>query len=392
MKLDIQLICNDIDLYNTFNGSGFFNSVKIGGVLDLNASYANLILSDRIVGYSDLLNYLNSNQLKASKIFYLLSYTHNESHISSIMVVLKAKNIIVVPPRLTDKQILDRICQALAIDKMANRNAIAFFGADSKVGTTITAQGAAECLAENTVLKVGLLNLSGQPSFNYMQGSDGYGLDIIKTKIFNFVLSSDELKSAMIQRGGLYVLPSAKTLTDLRFYKPKHIEYLINLATGLFDIVVVDAGYYPNSGLYIGALNATQLRYMVATQQVACRAAFDMTKEQLFKVQDIDTGSMMLVINRYSEEFNLPSTYKLAEEFYKMILAAYLPNVPGVFWKTESEKRSLRGFDTFYDAQLHELVRVIATQLNIDYLPRAVPNKKRFLSSFHSLFNLGTKQ
>lgn len=379
MKQNIQLICNDIELYNVFNKSSLFNSVSIGGAFDFEKQYDNLMISDRIVGYNDLLNSINENKLKALKVFYLLSYTQNESQINSVKFVLKSKNICVIPPRLTEQQILDRVCQELSIDKSANNNVITFFGADSKVGTTITAQGVAECLAENTFMKVGFLNLSGQPSFNYIKEAEGFGLDIIKTKIFNFVLSDEELKSAMVQKGNLHILPSVKTLSDLRYYKPKHIEYLINLATGIFDIVIVDAGYYPNSGLYIGALNASNMRYLVATQQDACRTAFDLTREQLFKVQEIDTGSIMLVINRYSEDIDLPNSYKLADEVYKMVHAAFLPNIPGAFWKTERDKRTLRGFDPFYDEKLNELVKVIAAQLNIEYKPRTSGRKKRFL-------------
>lgn len=379
MKQNIQLICNDIELYNAFNNSGLFNSVGIGGMLEINKQYDNLVVSDRIVGFNDLLNSYSEGALKASKVFYLLSYSQNESQLNSMKIVLKAKNIYVVPPKLTDQQILDRVCQDLAIDKSSNNNVITFFGADSKVGTTITAQGVAECLADNTVLKVGFLNLSGQPSYNYVPDTDSFGLDIIITKIFNFVLSADELRSAMVTKGNLYILPSVKTLTDLRFYKSKHVEYLINLATGIFDIVIVDAGYYPNSGLYIGAINSTKTRYMISTQQDACRAAFALTRDQIFKVLDIDPGSIMLVVNRYSDEIDLPNTYKLADEVYKMIHAAFLPNVPGAFWKTEREKRTLRGFDAYYDAQLNELVKVIAAQLNIEYAPPAVSKKKRFL-------------
>ena len=379
MKQNIQLICNDIELYNAFNNSGLFNSVSIGGILEINKQYDNLVVSDRIVGFNDLLNSYSEGALKASKVFYLLSYSQNESQLNSMMIVLKAKNIYVVPPKLTDQQILDRVCQDLAIDKSSNNNVITFFGADSKVGTTITAQGVAECLADNTVVKVGFLNLSGQPSYNYVPDTDSFGLDIIITKIFNFVLSADELRSAMVPKGNLYILPSVKTLTDLRFYKPKHVEYLINLATGIFDIVIVDAGYYPNSGLYIGAINSTKTRYMISTQQDACQAAFALTRDQLFKVLEIDSGSIMLVVNRYSDEIDLPNTYKLADEVYKMIHAAFLPNVPGAFWKTEREKRTLRGFDAYYDAQLNELVKVIAAQLNIEYAPQVVLKKKRFL-------------
>ena len=330
------------------------------------------------MSYSDLLNSINEGKLKSLKVFYLLSYTQNESQINSVRFVLKAKNICVIPPRLTEQQILDRVCQELSIDKSAKNNVITFFGADSKVGTTITSQAVAECLAENTVMKVGFFSLSGQPSLEYVKEAEGFGMDVIKTKVFNFVLSGEELKSAMVQKGNLYILPSVKTLTDLRYYKPKHVEYLINLATSIFDIIIIDAGYCPNSGLYIGALNATNMRYLVTTQQEACRAKFDLTREQLFKIQEIDTESMMLILNRYSEDIDLPSSYELADDVYKMVHAASLPNVAGA-WKAERDRRTLRGLDPYYGEKLDEVVKVIAAQLSIEYKHQTAGRKKRFL-------------
>ena len=333
MKMNVTLICNDIQLYNSFSASELFNSVKIGSELDLDTKYDCLIISDRILGYDDLTNKLP--HIDAENIFYLLSDSRSESRINSIKYVLMSKNIFVVPPRLTDRQIIDRVCQKLDIDRLMTNNAITFFGADSKVGTTMTAQAAAEVLAAETVLKIGFLNLSGQPSFNYIPGNiEGFGMDQIKTKIFNFVLSEEELKSAMVQKGKLHILPSVKILSDLRYYKPRHVEYLINLATGIFDIVIADAGSYPNSGLFIGALNATKFRYMVTTQQESCKSAFEMTRDQVLNVLDIDTSEIMLIINRYSEL--MPNNYKLADEFYKMVHAVSLLNFPmssPVFWR-----------------------------------------------------------
>lgn len=387
MKLNIQLICNDIDLYNTFATSGLFNKVSIGGELNLDIKYDNLIISDRIIRYNDLLNYLNENKLKADKVFYLMSYSHNESQMVSVTYVFKAKNVCVIPPKLTDQQILDRVCKELSIDKSSINNVVTFLGADSKVGTTITAQAVAEILAKNTGLRIGFLNLSGQPSFNYLPDSEGFGLDIVKTKIFNFVLSADELKSAMVHVDNLYVLPSVKILTDLKLYKPKHIEYLINLASGVFDVVIVDAGYYPNSGLYIGAINASAIRYLVATQQEACKTAFEVTRDQLFKLLQIDTESFMLVVNRCSEDIDLPSPYKLADDVYKMVLAASLPNVQGAFWRTESERRTLRGFITSYDTEVNALANVIAGQLNIEPHQNNTVKRKTVLQSIISMLS-----
>jgi Flp pilus assembly CpaE family ATPase len=383
MKMKVTLICNDIQLYTTFNESELFEEAKIGSEFDPSVKYDCLIISDHILGYNDLINMLNNEQVKANNIFYMVSSDHNENQVNSIKYVLKSKNVNVIPPRLTSNQILDKVCETLKIDLIANSNVITFFGADSKVGTTITAQAIAECLANNTILNVGFLNLSGQPSFDYIPGpTDEYGIDQIKTKIFNFILTIEELKSAMITNGNLSILPSVKTLTDLRYYKPKHIEYLINLAASHFDVVIADAGYYPNSGLYIGALNATKQRYMVATQQEACRKTFELIKNQILDVLDIDTSTIMLVINRCSDLIDLPDTYKLADEVYKMVHAASLPNVNRAFFIAEVQKRTLLGLDSNYDEQLNELVKIVASQLGTEYRPVMKTKKKGLLSLF----------
>jgi hypothetical protein len=121
---------------------------------------------------------------------------------------------------------------------------------------------------------------------------------------------------------------------------------------------------------------------MVATQQEACRASFEITKEQILDVLDIDTRTIMLVINRYSNQIDLPNSYRLADEVYKMVLAASLPNAPYVFWQTEAQRKTLLGFDAAYDNQLNELVKIIAGQLGIEYKTQQKAKKKGMLNIF----------
>ena len=377
MNMNITLICNNIQLYNEFMNSQLFSSVKIGQDLNTDDKYDCIIILDKMIEYNKLLELLEENKIKSDNIFYILSSEQNEQHISSIKYVLKSKNVEVIPPRLTEKQIFDRVCDKFKIDLLTNNNVILFFGADSKVGTTITSQAVAEALAENTNYQVCFLNLSGQPSFEYInENTKGYGIDVIKTKIFNSILSKDELKSVMITKGNLSILPSVKLFTDLRHYQPSHAEYLIDLASSLFDIVIVDAGYCPNSGLYIGALNSTKQRYMVATQQESCINMFNMVKNQIFDLLDIDTNSIFLVINRFNNELHLSNFTKITNEVYKMVLAAILPNVPGGFWLSEVNKQTLRNLSSEYRKSLDNLVKIIAEQLGIKYKPPE--NKTKF--------------
>ncbi len=384
MKLNVHLICNDISLFNTFVESNLFGKVTIGTQLDFsNIETCDCVLvSDRVIGFDVLLDMIDKKQLLANKIFYLISSNYNVTQLNNLRIRLESMGVFCLPPKLTLNQILERFCQEINLDTKSNKNVVAFFGADSKVGCTITALGVAESFAENTSCTIGFLNLQGHISYNYIsENTDGYGLDNIKTKIFSSVLSEHELRSAMLCRDNLYILPGVRTLTDFRYYNTRHVEFLVDLASRMFDIVIVDAGSNPNSGLFIGALNSTSNRYMVATQQESCYKSFEVLNEQLLKVLGIDTESFILVINRYNGIFDNSLTYKLAKSNFGMTNAVILPNVNGVFWQTEVDHKTLRHYNNAeYNDMLNKLNKIIAGQLSVEYKDTLSSQKKKRFS------------
>ena len=386
MKTYVHLICNDIKLFNTFAESELFGKVTIGAQIeDTNKEpFDCVVISDRILRFNELVEVIEQGRLKANKIFYLTSNTYNSTQLNNLKIRLQSMGVFCFPPKLTLHQILEKFCQEVNIDTKSNKNVVAFFGADSKVGCTITALAVAESLAEHTSCSVGFLNLQGHISFNYLSESiDGFGMDSIKSKIFSSVLSMQELRSSMIERGNLFILPGVQTITDLRYYQPKHVEFLVNLASELFDIVIVDAGSNPNSGFYIGALNCTSNRYMIATQQESCYKAFDQVNEQILKTLSIDTETFILVINRYSGILDNAHTYKLAQANFGMTNAVVLPNVNGVFWQTEIDHKTIRNYnDTEYNNRLTELNRIIAGQLSVEYKDNLSKRKEKGLFSW----------
>lgn len=204
------------------------------------------------------------------------------------------------------------------------------------------------------------------------------------------VLSAEELKLAMYKKDNLYVLPSAHILTDLRHYKPKNVEFLVNLCSKTFDVVIIDAGWYANNGLFIGSINSSPYRYMVTTQQESSKLKYLYTKEQILKVFDINSKDIMLVINRYSDLIDLPDPYKLADESYDMVYAATLPNISGVYHETESTRRTLRGYSKDYDQALSMLTKIIANQIDIKL--KDAPEKKKSFDIFNLFKKNGNKK
>lgn len=368
----VTLITNDIELYNVFLNYKMFDKVTIASAVYREAEYDKLIVSDRLCGINELLQHIE-NGMKANKIVYLLSSSKSsQSGYNTLAALLKAHNISVLPPKLTDSQILSRFCEIINLKELKINNIVTLFGADSKVGTTLTALSLAENLAERSEGTVAFLNMSGHISYSYLDDDKGKGLDSIRTKIHNKILQQDELSQAMLQNGelkNLYILPPCKTLIDFMYYTTDHIEYIINMAAGIFDVVIVDAGWYPHNALYFGALNSTPNRYMVTTQQQSSLANHLIIRHQVLDeygitarkpegdIKEKSPENILLIANRFSEQL---STNILKE--YNMVQAVNLPNVPMAVSRVDEGNKSLRGLNKHYDRQLDKLADLVAIQ------------------------------
>ena len=367
----VTLITNDIDLFNTFSSYTLFDEVNIASGIDEKTEYGNLVVSDRLYGINQLIEIVN-NGLKANKIVYLLSSNmSSQSGYNSLAALLKSHNISVLPPKLTDTQILIKFCDLINLQERKINNVAVLFGADSKVGTTITALAMAESLADQSEGNVAVLNLSGHVSFPYVDFDESKGLDSIRSKVFNKILTQDELKEAMVQSRdlkNLYILPPGRTLIDFKYYGTDHIEYVINMAAAMFDVVIVDAGWYPHNNLYFGALNSTPNRYLVTTQEDASANAHFIIRQQALdeygitvKRNEVNTKvdypeNIMLIVNKFNGEVSTTNFVKS----YDMIFAGALPLVPISTYELQSRKKTLRGSNKHYDKQLDKLSSLVA--------------------------------
>lgn len=383
----VTLITNDIEFYNTFLNCKLFDEVNIASAIDEKSEYNNLIVSDRLYGINQLIEIVD-NGLKANEIVYLLSSNmSSQSGYNSLAALLKSHNINVLPPKLTDTQILLKFCDLVNLQERKINNVAVLFGADSKVGTTITALSLAENLAAQSEGNVAVLNLSGHVSFAYVDFNEGKGLDSIRTKVFNKILSQDELRDSMVQSKdfkNLYILPPCRTLIDFKYYGTEHVEFLINMASAMFDVVIVDAGWYPHNNLYFGALNSTPNRYLVTTQEDASTDTHFYIRNQVLdeygitvKRNEINTKldqpeNIMLIVNKYNSDVSTTNFVKS----YGMIFASSLPLIPVSSYEVQSKKKTLRGFSKYYDKQLDKLTNLVA--LLMEYKLTKRKKKKGF--------------
>lgn len=387
--MKILLMNNDIELQKRLENTTLFK-VSIISELKENKEIDSsdlIVIADSELSLNELIIAIDTDKkslLKSKQLFYILTNTYSSQTISNIITIAESRNINIIPPKLTTSQIVTKIVQRVFPDAQDNTSSIiTFFGADSKVGTTMIAQSTAELLAKNTGLKVGLLFLNNNPSNYYIRKKDKLGIDGIKNKLFNNILTSAELIDSCIQPiHNLFILSGVEYLLDARLYQPEYIDRLIKLATEKLSIIIIDAGSNVDSGIAIAALNATKYRYLVTTQQEIIRKNFERIDRQVFKQLHIDSSSFMLVLNKYISSNNIYSAVQLAE-LYKMTLAVHVPNLDLLGWQAEFDQKSLLEYEqNDYNKQLDILSRLIASQMNAPYNNKAIVKDNLFKKAF----------
>lgn len=356
----LGFLSNDTDLLNIFRGIEHFTEFKtFNRIEDINDRTDILIISDGLVKANEIIEY--RELLEAKYIFYMVSsenfnYTENN--------VLLANNVNIIPPKLTLHQIVKRVCDTVLINVKEDNNIFVFYGADEKVGTTMISQSVAEMISQNKDLRVFYTFLGGTPGVDYLNANFTMSLDDIKVKLFNNILSVNELLDACVKFKNLYVLKGVVSLLYRRHYHPKHIEHLLKLLSKEFDVVIIDAGSNIELGMTIGALNSTPNKFLVATQQEKSLCNFNIIKEQIFSKLKIN--NFMLIVNKYIENDTLYNPFQVAET-YKSPFLCKLPYLEWG-WQCEKEKRTLLNFNNAeYVKGIEAIVSVISKNLNIEF-------------------------
>lgn len=376
--MKVILISNDLTLKQALEDTTSFDEVSIISSMDeVKKDFDVLIISDHKLSVNDIAVFYNqySSVLNGKSVFYMLSNKYDGSIIDNVSSICASKNIIVIPPKLTCNQIKDRIINKIFPGSAAgNRNIILFLGADHKVGTTMTSDVIAELLSENTNSKVLLMHLNSSPSIYYRKINDqyAYGLDNLKHKLLNRLLTADEIRDASIKVSEkLYVLPGINNITDIKTYLPIDIEYLCDLASEIFNAIIIDAGSCTrmdyHGGLTIAALNMAYKKYLVTTQQEISYIEYDRIENQLLNRLGVYSKDFFVVINKYVNETSIYTPSQVADR-YGMLLAGVLPYLDLTGWQAEFDGRNLLNYkNAAYNRSAEELAILIAGQLGLNY-------------------------
>ncbi len=221
-----------------------------------------------------------------------------------------------------------------------------FFGADSKVGVTMTAQSLAMALAElKSNDKIILLNIDGDDGQTFTK-SDKPGFNAIKQSLLNNLTTIREVLDSCDNEDNLWTLSGFSDMLSISQFEPAHFAYLISLLENEFDYILIDAGSNLNSGLTVGALDAspyisetTAKNILVTTQQASALKKFQKVDSNILKKAKFSFDE--LIINKYNNSRFLPVIQTVTRN-YGFEKAYALPYIgQGADWLAEIDKKPL---------------------------------------------------
>jgi MinD-like ATPase involved in chromosome partitioning or flagellar assembly len=362
---NVLIISKNNSLGAELEKTGFFLSIKTLETFNRKAlsGIDILIVYSSTIPYSKYSSYLQEFLKKVRSNYYIASDIDTYSTINK---TLSSYGIIVIPPLLSEAQVSQKICSYSIEDFYTGKSAVSFFGTGPGAGVSMISKSAAEVLSNITEKEVCFLSLNGEEGSTYFDMEvDGCGISEIKERLINNILSAEELKSSCVKSGNLYFLPGEKEIPKVRYYHPSHIEKLVDLSSKAFDITVINAGSAA-TGMSIGALNSSKLKYLVTTQSEKYFKNFTNVYNQILTNLGMARDDFSLILNKYFESSDLDNEIVLAKR-YGMQVALVVPYLD-YFLSLDAEKNSttLTGYDRAYASSIKQLSVSICSELGVE--------------------------
>lgn len=360
--MKMYFVGNDVDLVKKFSTVDSLtveeSYVTIDSVLLPNVTADILVVSDRVTTLNQFISYSEGLRKRFKHIFFMVT---SENMNFNTKHILAQHDIIMIPPKNTPQKIVDFVCSNVFENFHMDNNIVVFFGADTKVGTTMLAQTVAENIAKSTGKKVFLGFMDGSPGTDYFKGSFSGNIDEIKLKMLTKVLNISDIYTECREFGNLFVLEGVRNYLYRREYNIEDIELFLDIVSENFDVIILDAGSNIELALCLGSLTATKNRYLVTTPQKKSTESFKILHAILDKLL---ISSFSLVINKHLSDFGKP--FEIADRFNSYSIAGCIPFVENA-WQAESENRVLYSYgDKKYCAKVDELTNVIMNSLGVE--------------------------
>ncbi|MBA2176827.1 hypothetical protein H0266_18265 [Halobacillus locisalis] len=315
-----------------------------------------LLISDKDVNPEELSNIQSQHEY----IFYLVTNSYSKPIEKNIRSLCHLNDITLIPPRLTEEQIAERVFTTINPEAEKENNVVSFLSTASNIGVTTLTLNVAHSFAKHSKAKIGVLLLNAWESGEVLLPNfTGSYLNDIKGKLSNKLLDSDEEFRAIFHSyENMYVLGGNRNTRLERLFNKEEISYLIERAKKEFDIVLIDAGSHFDNALMIQVLEESSHKYIVSNQQPKVMNHWKRVNRTILEPLGYSKEEFMLIINEYNANNSLQNATDITKEFETMLLTT----IPWSSYGAVSEADSKFLYD-FNDAPFNE---------SIDHIMKAI--------------------
>ncbi|UUZ90416.1 hypothetical protein LJK87_31470 [Paenibacillus sp. P25] len=324
---------------------------------DLLASADAVAASERLMGFEAVLAL--RDRCKEKPFFFLAGNKPSSQELNRLRGLCAAHDIHCILPYRTVEQICEEIARCMSSATMPQSKVIAMIGALPRLGLTTSLLHTAVRLSERTGIRVGVLGLNGWNPGDSSITYEGKYLDELWGALQGRQLTEEELPGKMQPLGAKAMyLAGDRDLKKLYYYSAEGAAWLIERAQRCFDLVLIDAGSYPDHALAAQSLLVSDLVLVHLNQSLQAREQWRRMREQILDpVLGFEASKALVVWNRMRPQAGLENEKRLAQQVGIPTLGR-LPETEEIFGK-ETERGLFRTAAPGYLAEIDKLCRAI---------------------------------
>jgi hypothetical protein len=321
------------------------------------------IVSDMLLDMHEV--FALRNRYPGNKIIYLLSNATDPQTMRTTQSLCAAQCIDYIPPYHTPEQVAEQAGRICLVKVRPVSKVIASMGALPQLGVTSSLLAIGVTLAALSGIRVGIFGLNGwNPGDSGFVYSGKY-VDELWGSLQGKQLQAGELPGKMQQLApNVYYMAGNRDLKKLYYYQTDGASWLIEKARECFDLILLDAGSYPDHALAAQSIHASDLLLIHMNQSQQAKAQWRRMCDHILQpVFQWEQRQSMLLFNKMFRAPDVENEKQLSRQL-GMPYVGSLPYV-STFYRGEAEGGWFNPQSQEYNKELQKISKAILHYYNL---------------------------
>ncbi|NHN33100.1 hypothetical protein [Paenibacillus agricola] len=301
----------------------------------------------------------------SNRIIYLLSNELDPQTMRTTQSLCAAQGIDYVSPYHTPEQVAEQAGRICLAKESPTSKVIASIGALPQLGVTSSLLAIGSSLAALSGVRVGIFGLNGWNPGDSGLAYTGKYVDELWGSLQGKQLQATELPNKMqLLAPNVYYMAGNRDLKKLYYYQTDGVSWLIEKARECFDLILLDAGSYPDHALAAQSIYASDLLlvHMNQSQQakIQWRRMCDHILQPVFQWEQRQS---MLLFNKMYHSPDVENEKQLSRQLGMPYVGSF-PYVP-TFYRGEAEGGWANPQSQEYNKELQKVSKAILHYYNL---------------------------